>query len=148
MGDLNVYPELDVAIDGADEVDKHLNCIKGGGGCLTQEKIVAFNAKLFVVVADYRKNSTTLGKTWKEVPIEVIRNAYVPLMRKIELELNGKPHLRMAVKKAGPVVTDNFHFILDVEFGLIENPEELNKKLRSYPGVIEVITFFFDFENL
>lgn len=105
MGDLSSTPELDVAIDGADEVDDHLNLIKGGGGCLTQEKIVAFNAKRFIIVADNRKRSKTLGTKWKEVPIEVIRSAYMPLKKRIEKDLNGKATLRMAVKKAGPVVS-------------------------------------------
>merc|ERR1719403_444623 len=60
LGDIDAYPEIDVAIDGADEVDEALNCIKGGGGCHLQEKVVAFNAKKFVVVADYRKDAQRL----------------------------------------------------------------------------------------
>jgi ribose 5-phosphate isomerase A len=73
IGDLERYPQIDVTIDGADEVDEHLNLMKGGGGCQTQEKIVAFNAKVYVIIADYRKQSKILGEKWKNgVPIEVI----------------------------------------------------------------------------
>jgi len=74
----------------------YLICLVGGGGCHLQEKIVIFNAKKFVIVADYRKESTHLGQNWPQgVPIEVVPMAYVPLMRKLE-EMNGKPTLRMA----------------------------------------------------
>ena len=77
MSDLEITPELDVAIDGADEVDEKLTLIKGGGGCLLQEKIVINAAKEFVVVADYRKDSKELGEQWKKgVPIEVLPLAY------------------------------------------------------------------------
>ena len=73
LSDLEITPELDIAIDGADEVDSNLTLIKGGGGCLLQEKIVINAAKEFVVVADYRKDSTDLGQQWaKGVPIEVL----------------------------------------------------------------------------
>jgi len=122
-------------------VDKHLNCIKGGGGCQTQEKIVASCSKQFVVVADYRKDSSILGEQWKKgVPIEVFPFVYVPLMKKFE-KLGGKPKLRMAVNKAGPVITDNGNFVIDVDFGLIQNAAELNFKLRSIPGVVETGLF-------
>ena len=77
LSDLEITPELDVAIDGADEVDEKLTLIKGGGGCLLQEKIVINAAKEFVVVADYRKDSKELGEQWKKgVPIEVLPLAY------------------------------------------------------------------------
>ena len=77
LSDLERTPELDLAIDGADEVDDRLTLIKGGGGCLLQEKIVVNAAKDFVVVADYRKNSAALGQQWKKgVPIEVLPLAY------------------------------------------------------------------------
>lgn len=105
---------IDVTIDGADEVDTQLNCIKGGGACQLQEKIVAYAAKKFVVIADYRKESTQLGEQWVQgVPVEVIPMAYVPLMNKLR-EMGGAPVLRMAKAKAGPVVTDNGNFVLDV----------------------------------
>eukprot|EP01104_Vermistella_antarctica_P002897 TRINITY_DN13097_c0_g1_i1.p1 TRINITY_DN13097_c0_g1~~TRINITY_DN13097_c0_g1_i1.p1 ORF type:complete len:233 (+),score=68.38 TRINITY_DN13097_c0_g1_i1:93-791(+) len=136
LSSLNAHPDIDVAIDGADEVDKDLNCIKGGGGCQTQEKLVASNAKVFVVVADYRKDSTVLGQKWKKgVPIEVIPMAYVPIQRKLE-QLGGKPILRLALAKAGPVVTDNGNFILDTDFGEIADPHSLDRALIAIPGVV------------
>lgn len=111
---LDEHPEIDVTIDGADEVDLQLNCIKGGGGCQLQEKIVAFAAKKFVVIADYRKESSALGEQWTQgVPVEVVPMAYVPLSRSLRA-LGGEPVLRMAQRKAGPVVTDNGNFVLDV----------------------------------
>lgn len=111
---LDEHPEIDVTIDGADEVDLQLNCIKGGGGCQLQEKIVAFAAKKFVVIADYRKESAALGEQWTQgVPVEVVPMAYVPLSRSMRA-LGGEPVLRMAQRKAGPVVTDNGNFVLDV----------------------------------
>ena len=77
LSDLEITPELDIAIDGADEVDAELSLIKGGGGCLLQEKVVINAAKEFVVVADYRKDSSDLGQQWsKGVPIEVLPLAY------------------------------------------------------------------------
>jgi len=142
LGSLDKYPEIDVTIDGADEVDCDLNLIKGGGGCQTQEKIVAYNAKKFIVVADYRKESKKLGENWKKgVPLEVIPMSYVPVIKKCQ-QLGGKPVLRMAGdRKAGPVVSDNGNFILDVDFGVIEDPKSLNEKLLHIAGVVETGIF-------
>jgi ribose 5-phosphate isomerase A len=134
---LDQYPEIDLDIDGADEIDKNLNLIKGGGGCLVQEKIIASNSKEVIIVADFRKNSKNLGENWKKgVPIEVIPLAYVPIMKKLE-KLGGKPTLRMAQAKAGPLVTDNGNFIIDVDFGIIENPAALNEKILLIPGIVD-----------
>ncbi len=141
LGDLSRYPEIDLDIDGADEVDLNLNLIKGGGGCQTQEKIVASNSKKLVIVADYRKESSKLGEKWKKgVPISVIPMSYVPVMKKLE-EMGGKPKLRMASSKAGPAVDDNGNFILDVDFGIMEKPREINKKMKMIPGVVETGLF-------
>ncbi|MFX1443648.1 MAG: ribose 5-phosphate isomerase A [Promethearchaeota archaeon] len=134
---LNQYPEIDLDIDGADEIDKNLNLIKGGGGCLVQEKIIASNSKELIIIADYRKNSKKLGENWKNgVPIEVIPISYVPIMKKLE-KLGGKPVLRMAIAKAGPLITDNGNFIIDVNFGIIENPSELNENILKIPGIVD-----------
>jgi ribose 5-phosphate isomerase A len=134
---LDQYPEIDLDIDGADEFDKDLNLIKGGGGCLVQEKIIASNAKELIVIADFRKDSKYLGEKWKNgIPIEVIPMAYVPLMKKLE-KLGGTPNLRMAKAKAGPLVTDNGNFIIDADFGIIKNPEKLNQTLLSIPGIVD-----------
>jgi ribose 5-phosphate isomerase A len=138
---LDQYPKIDLDIDGADEIDRDLNLIKGGGGCLVQEKIVASNAKILIIIADFRKDSQFLGEKWKEgVPIEVIPIAYVPIMNKIQ-DLGGKPKLRMAQAKAGPLVTDNGNFIIDADFGIIKEPKKLNEKLRFIPGVVDTGLF-------
>ncbi|XP_065882396.1 ribose-5-phosphate isomerase-like isoform X2 [Dysidea avara] len=117
LSDLEQTPQLDLAIDGADEVDPKLTLIKGGGGCQTQEKIVAANSKNFVVIADHSKGSDFLGQKWKQgVPIEVLPFAYKPVKLTIEEKRGGKADLRMAKSKAGPVVTDNGNLILDWRF--------------------------------
>uniref|UniRef100_A0A8C9GY48 ribose-5-phosphate isomerase n=1 Tax=Piliocolobus tephrosceles TaxID=591936 RepID=A0A8C9GY48_9PRIM len=106
LSDLDRHPKIDLAIDGADEVDADLNLIKGGGGCLTQEKIVAGYASRFIVIADFRKDSKNLGDQWhKGIPIEVIPMAYVPVSRAVSQKFGGVVELRMAVNKArvGPV---------------------------------------------
>ena len=156
LSDLSRNPSIDVAIDGADEIDTNLNLIKGmmctyivnpnllkgGGACQTQEKVVAFNASRFAVVADYRKESKVLGEKWKKgIPIEVVPFSYVPLMKKWTA-MGGKPTLRMGgSSKAGPCVTDNGNFVVDVDFGEIHNPKELNDALTSMPGVVETGLF-------
>ncbi|XP_005517987.1 PREDICTED: ribose-5-phosphate isomerase isoform X1 [Pseudopodoces humilis] len=142
LSDLDRNPELDVAIDGADEVDSDLNLIKGGGGCLTQEKIVAGFAKCFIVIADYRKKSDSLGEQWKKgVPIEVIPMAYVPVTRALTKKFGGVVELRMAVNKAGPVVTDNGNFILDWKFDKVHEWREVNSAIKMIPGVVETGLF-------
>jgi len=138
---LDQYPEIDLDIDGADEIDKDLNLIKGGGGCLVQEKIIASNSTKLVIIADFRKVSEKLGENWKKgVPVEVIPMAYKPIMKKLE-KLEGKPVLRMAQSKAGPLVSDNGNFIIDVDFGIIKNPIELNNKILLIPGVVDTGLF-------
>lgn len=143
LGSLDQFPELDVAIDGADEVDKNLTCIKGGGGCLLQEKVVASCAKNFVVVADFRKDVEKLGTSWKKgVPIEVLPLAYRPVQLQIEKSLKGKAELRMAVQKMGPVVTDNGNFLIDWLFeGQVGDWDQINTKLNLIPGVVETGLF-------
>lgn len=143
LGDLDRYPELDVCIDGADEVDSNLTLIKGGGGCLLQEKIVASCAKKLIIIADYTKNSKLLGDQWKKgIPIEVAPMSYIPIKRRIEKAYGGNAELRMAVAKAGPVVTDNGNFILDwKEFKQGSNWEKVNTELVLIPGVIETGLF-------
>ncbi|KAI8809218.1 ribose-5-phosphate isomerase [Cladochytrium replicatum] len=142
LGDLNQFPELDVAFDGADEVDSELNCIKGGGGCHVQERLVAYNAKTFVVVADDRKDSEVLGERWnKGVPVEVLPLVYVPVLRKLK-QLGGNAILRMSGGgKAGPVVTDNGNFIIDVDFGKITRPREIDAEIRKIAGVVDTGLF-------
>jgi len=134
---LDQYPDIDLDIDGADEIDKSLNLIKGGGGCLVQEKIIASSSKKLVIIADYTKKSEFLGENWKKgVPIEIIPLARIPIMKRLE-KLGSTPVLRMAQAKAGPVVSDNGNFIIDADFGIIKNPLDLNLKLLQIPGVVD-----------
>jgi len=132
---LDAVDHIDVAIDGADEVDPQKNLIKGGGAAHTREKVVDSLAAQFIVVVDSGKLVERLGSTFK-LPVEVIPMAYVPVMRAIE-KLGGKPELRMGVKKAGPVVTDQGNMVIDVTFDSIDNPSKLEKTINNIPGVLE-----------
>jgi ribose 5-phosphate isomerase A len=137
---LEEHPILDLTIDGADQIDNELNLIKGMGGALTREKIVASTSKIFVIVGDERKKVKVLGENNHPVPIEVIPFATPIVMHKIK-ETGGKPFLRESNKKVGPVITDNGNIIIDVNFGLVHEPAELNHKLKGIPGVVETGLF-------
>ena len=132
---LDAIDHIDVAIDGADEVDPQKNLIKGGGAAHTREKVVDALAKEFVVVVDSGKLTDKLGSTFL-LPVEVIPMAVTPAMNALT-KLGGKPELRMGVKKAGPVVTDQGNLVIDVKFDEIANPEELEKTINNIPGVLE-----------
>lgn len=132
---LDVVDRIDIAIDGADEVDPQLNLIKGGGAAHTREKIVDCLAEQFIVVVDSSKLVDKLGSIFA-VPVEVLPLAYAPVMRAIE-KLGGKPELRMGVKKAGPVITDQGNMVIDAKFDNIDDPAGLEKTLNNIPGVLE-----------
>lgn len=132
---LDAVDHIDIAIDGADEVDPQKNLIKGGGAAHTREKVVDALANQFIVVVDANKIVERLGSTFL-LPVEVIPMAMTPVMRAIE-KLGGKPELRMGVKKAGPVITDQGNMVIDVKFDSIDNPAELEKTLNNIPGVLE-----------
>jgi len=136
---LDEHPQLDLAIDGADQIDTKLNLIKGMGGALTREKIVASAAKQFIVVADETKLTEKLGAQ-HPVPIEVLPFASSTVTSKLR-KMNAKVVLRESEGKIGPVITDNGNFILDIDFGPIDNPKELNFQLKSIPGIIETGLF-------
>lgn len=125
---------LDLAVDGADEVDPHLNLIKGGGAAHTLEKIVDASADKFVVVVDESKMVEKLGAF--PVPVEIIPQALRVVEEQIK-NMGGAPDLRMAQRKDGPVITDNGNLVVDIDFGLIEEPIQLEIKLNSIPGVVE-----------
>ena len=125
--------DIDIAVDGADEVDPELNLIKGGGAAHTLEKIVDESADRFVVIVDGSKIVSKLGSF--PVPIEVIPNATRTVMNHL-IQMGGNPSLRMAEKKDGPVVTDNGNFIYDTKF-TIKNPKKLEIQLNTIPGVVE-----------
>ena len=137
---LEEHPTLDLTIDGADQIDEELNLIKGMGGALAREKIVAVASKRLVIVADESKEVKVLGENNHPVPIEVIPFAAPLVMRKTR-EIGGKPILREGTKKVGPVITDNGNVIIDVDFGLIHNPAELECRLKILPGVVETGLF-------
>jgi ribose 5-phosphate isomerase A len=136
---IDEHPILDLAIDGTDQIDQKLNLIKGRGGALTREKIVASAAKQFVVVADETKLVEKLGTNCR-VPVEVLPFALATATAGIK-ELGGKPLLREGKGKVGAVVTDNGNYIVDMDFGSIDDAEELNRRLKLIPGVIETGLF-------
>ena len=131
---LEELPELDIYIDGADEVAPGLALIKGGGAALLREKIVASAAKKFVCVVDESKIVAKLGKF--PLPVEVIKMAR-PLVERRLNELGLNPTLRMKKDGSGPVLTDENNYILDCACGVIEDPEETAAEIRSIVGVVE-----------
>lgn len=137
---LEEHPVLDLVIDGADQVDKDLNMIKGMGGALAREKITACSSKLNIIVADESKKVSVLGENHQPVPVELLPFAVSLVDRKVR-EMNGKPVLREGKGKVGPVVTDNGNFVLDVDFGLIRKPRELANELKTLSGVVETGLF-------
>lgn len=121
-----------------------MNLIKGGGACQLREKVVAEAAETFVVVADYRKNSTVLGEQWtKGVPIEVVAFAAKYVLEQLRAAGSTKAELRMAVAKAGPVVTDNGNLVIDATFAedKMRNPKALLHEIKLMTGVVEVGIF-------
>jgi ribose 5-phosphate isomerase A len=136
---LDEHAKLDLTIDGADQIDKKLNLIKGMGGALLREKIVAAASRQLIIVADESKITDSLGKN-QQVPVEVLPFAFALVTSKMR-EMKGKPSLREGTNKVGPVITDNGNFIIDVDFGPIKNPNELEYKLKSIPGIIETGLF-------
>jgi ribose 5-phosphate isomerase A len=133
---LNAIDRIDLAIDGADEVDPSFQLIKGGGACHVQEKLVARRAERFVVVVDSTKLVERLNLGFK-LPVEVLPGAWRQIQGQLA-ELGGSAELRMAVRKAGPVVTDQGNLVLDVSFtGGIADPAGLEKEINNLPGVLE-----------
>ena len=132
---LDAVDHIDVAIDGADEVDPNKNLIKGGGAAHTREKVVDSLADSFIVVVDSGKLVDSLGSTFL-LPVEVIPMAMTPAMAALA-KLGGKPELRMGIKKAGPVVTDQGNLVIDVKFDEIKDPANLEKTINNIPGVLE-----------
>lgn len=131
---LDDHPVIDIAIDGADEVDPQFRLIKGRGAALLREKCVAAAAKHFVVVVDEQKAVKKLGAA--AVPVEVLPFAIMPVLEQLR-KLGCIPAIREAVKKDGPVITDNGNFIVDCRFSDIRSPEDLEAALAAIPGVIE-----------
>tara|TARA_B100000886_G_scaffold286927_1_gene211505 strand:+ start:63 stop:758 length:696 start_codon:yes stop_codon:yes gene_type:complete len=134
--DLTSVSQIDLAIDGADEVDPRFQLIKGGGGCHVREKLVASKANQLLIVVDETKLVQNLNKSFP-LPVEVLPNAWKQVQGVIS-EMNGSSILRMANKKAGPVVTDQGNLILDVLFNDgIKNPKDIEMSINNIPGVLE-----------
>lgn len=127
-------PEIDICVDGADEVDENLNVIKGGGGALLREKVLVQASKEFIVIVDESKISKNLGEKWA-VPIEVIKFAY-PTEAKFLESIGAKISLRKK-KDGSAYITDENNYIIDANFGIIENPAELASKLEKRAGIVE-----------
>ena len=134
--DLVSVPQIDLAIDGADEVNPDYQLIKGGGACHVREKLVASKANKLLIVVDQTKLVKNLNEVFP-LPVEVLPSAWKQVKDVIE-EMDAECKLRMAEKKAGPVVTDEGNLILDVLFnGGINNPKEIELRINNIPGVLE-----------
>ena len=135
LNDKIIGGQLDLAIDGADEVDDDCNCIKGGGAAHLREKLVEYNSKIFVVIGDSSKAVKTIGTQFR-VPVEIIGDARVPVTQALNA-LGADCVLREGVKKAGPVITDNGNMILDCHWESPINVAEMEDKINQIVGVVE-----------
>jgi ribose 5-phosphate isomerase A len=135
LATLDETPELDLTVDGADELDSHLRLIKGGGAALLREKIVAAASRNMVVIADISKKVELLGAY--PLPIEVNAFGLVVTLRMVE-RVCGSAAVRLRKTAQGaPVITDGGHLILDAHLGRIDDPEALDTALHRIPGVVE-----------
>ena len=133
---LNAIDRIDLAIDGADEVDPSFQLIKGGGACHVQEKLVADRAERFIVVVDSTKLVQCLNLDFL-LPVEVLPGAWVQVQSRLK-SMGGLAELRMATRKAGPIVTDQGNLVLDVRFETgISDPITLERDINNLPGVLE-----------
>lgn len=135
LNDKTIAGQLDLAIDGADEVSSKKTLIKGGGAALLREKIIAYNARHFVIVADESKKVEGHG-TGFALPVEIIAEARVPVVKALE-KTGAECLLREGVKKAGPVITDNGNMIVDCLWKNQVDAAELEEKINDITGVVE-----------
>jgi len=138
LSDRDARWTIDVAIDGADQVDPSFNLIKGGGGALLKEKIVAASAKQFVVVVDATKRVSVLGGSFP-LPVEVVPFGWGSTAQHIEALTHGRVVLRE--RNGAPFRTEEGHLIVDVHLARIDRPEELETALNRIPGVVETGLF-------
>jgi ribose 5-phosphate isomerase A len=136
LTDFSTVDHIDIAIDGADEVDGEFNVLKGGGGSLVREKIVDVNANQLVIIVDESKLVKELGEF--PLPIEVLQFGWEVTAKKIA-ELGGEPKIR--VRDGERFISDNVNYILDCQFERILKPEELHSKLKQLTGVVETGIF-------
>ena len=127
------HPTIELTIDGADEVDAHLNLIKGGGAALVREKIIANTSNRIVIVVDESKVSQVLGSTFA-LPVEIIKFGWEATQREVD-KVCGKSDLRGGIDN--PLITDNGNYILDCNFAGIPEPEKVELQLNNIPGVVE-----------
>lgn len=127
-------PKLDLTIDGADEVDRELNLIKGGGGAHLREKVIAQASKQYVILVDESKISKFLGEKWV-VPIEVIKMAIG--VEAEFLESIGAKVIQRFDDEGNGIITDEGNYILDANFGVMSDPKEISLKLEKRAGIIE-----------
>jgi len=125
--------DVDIAVDGADEVDKDLHLLKGGGAAHTQEKIIDYSASEFIVIIDDSKLTDKLNRP---VPVEVIPASSRLVCEELN-SMGAEVKIRMSDAKDGPLITDNGNFIIDADFGPIDNPTRLEYEINNIPGVIE-----------
>lgn len=135
LNDKCIGGHLDLSIDGADEIDQKNNLIKGGGAAHLREKLVEYNSSFLAIVADSSKDVQSLGTKFP-VPVEVISDARVPVIKELE-KLGASCVLREGVKKAGPVITDNGNMILDCTWKAPVDPAEMEEKINKITGVVE-----------
>ncbi|MFA6140158.1 MAG: ribose-5-phosphate isomerase RpiA [Hyphomicrobium sp.] len=139
MATLDDLPFLDLTVDGADEIDGDLRLIKGGGGALLREKIVATASGRMVVIADASKKVETLGTF--PLPLEVVPfglTATRNMITALAADVGCEGDIKVRVLAGGkPFLTDGGHLILDCHFGRIDEPEELDEALKLIPGVVE-----------
>ena len=135
LNDAVIECTLDLTIDGADEIDPARNMIKGGGGALLREKIIAYASHRLLIIAEAGKLSARLCDHFP-IPLEVVADAVAPVSRRIR-EMGGEAAIRMAVRKAGPVVTDLGNLLLDVTFRDAFDPRRMEDELKVIPGVLE-----------
>lgn len=136
LTDFSSVSRIDIAIDGADEVDRQFNLIKGGGGSLVREKIVDAHATEFIVIVDESKLVSTLGKF--PLPVEVLPFGWELTARAIA-ELGCEPKIRE--RNGERFISDNGNYILDCQFNSIQNPQQLHEQLKQMTGVVETGLF-------
>ena len=134
LTDLETHPEIDLTIDGADEVDPDLNLIKGGGGALLREKIIAQASRINIIIVDESKLSPLLGTTWA-LPIEVVPFACKTEQLYLE-SIGGSVNLRVDENESA-FLTNQQNFILDTHFGQISDPDGLVSRLNNRAGIVE-----------
>ncbi|MDR1828812.1 MAG: ribose-5-phosphate isomerase RpiA [Methylobacteriaceae bacterium] len=141
LSTLDLTPQLDLVVDGADEVDGDLNVIKGGGGALLREKIVAHASARMIIIGDSSKKVARLGRF--QLPVEVVPfglRATVAAVAQAAKDVEGRAAIPVSLrlgKDRKPFVTDGGHYVLDMAFGVITRAEELGTALLSVPGVVE-----------